>query len=108
MVGEFASAKAKPTFDLSKLPEGLPTPIKLDWANNPEAVVDALCEYLDTLAPRHVRAATRRDYVQQQQAGRSEIWPSASTLGRVGEKSFDKWIARAMSVWQARRGSKAA
>ena len=110
MVGEISNTKAKPSFDLSKLPAGLPKPAPgwNFWANNPDKEIDALCEYLDTLAPRHEQAATRGDYERQQHAGRSSTWPSASTLGRVGEKSISKWIARAEPEWQQRLAAKKA
>jgi hypothetical protein len=105
--------KNRPVFDLSKLPADLPRQMakRGDWADNADAVIDALCEYLDTLAPRNVRQPTQGDYRKEQQKGRSGDWPSPSTLGRIRPKSFTAWIEQAQVEWQKRRkqsGSKVA
>jgi hypothetical protein len=104
MPGEIANTrKQKPVFDLSKLPPSLPPPVRSNtyWAEHPEAIIDALCDYLDTVAARNVRQPTQADY-RKAQKGRRE-WPAPATLGRVGEKSFTAWIAKAQKEWQQRR-----
>lgn len=103
MVDEIAKS-GEPKFDLAKMPPGLPKPVPQpgDWANNEEAVIDALCDYLDDAAKRGVKRVTRADYRDRQEGVRRGDWPSASTLGRTGPKSFTKWIKKAQPEWQKR------
>jgi len=113
MVDEVASKKAKPSFDLSVLPADLPKSVawRGAWADNPDAVINALCEYLDTLGPRHKQAAVRSDYVQQQ-SGHTGEWPAATTLGNNpapgGKTGFAAWIKVAEAEWQKRHAKKKA
>jgi hypothetical protein len=87
----------KPAFDISKLPSALPPPVRTSdyWVTHQELILDALCEYLDTVAARNVRQPTRRDYIKQHDLlKRRGKRPAAVTLDRVGEKSFSGWIRR--------------
>jgi hypothetical protein len=98
--------KVKPAFDLSKLPSDLPPPVRTSdyWVTHQELILDALCEYLDTVAARNVRQPTRRDYIKQHDLlKRRGEWPAAVTLDRVGEKSFSGWIRLAEVEWQKRK-----
>lgn len=96
-------------FDLTKVPGNLqkPMPDIGKWDDD-DAVIDALCDYLDDAAARNVQKPTRADYIKRQRKARRGEWPSASTLGRRGEKSFTKWINRAQPEWQRRRKAKKA
>jgi hypothetical protein len=110
MADEIGKRGEKREFDLTKLPGSLPklVPQPGDWANNEEAVIDALCDYLDDAAKRGISRVTRADYRSRQEGVRRGEWPAAATLGRIGPKSFTAWIKRAQPEWQRRRKEKKA
>lgn len=109
MPDEFSDMKSPPQFDLSKFPSDLPRPVRQpgDWASDEDGIVNALCEYLDTVAQRGRKQPAQHDYRAQQKGRRSE-WPAASILGRVGPKSFTGWIERVIPEWEKRRKAKKA
>jgi hypothetical protein len=108
-IADVRHGQPKPRFDLSKLPPDLPKPVRATnyWETHPEKIVEALIEYLDSVAARNVRQPSRRDYLAEQKKHPRE-WPAASTLGRVGEKSLTAWIARAQKERQKRKRDKKA
>lgn len=108
MTGEVCKRGEHPVFDLSKLPSDLPRPSRpAGYWDDEDRVIDALCEYLDTIAARNIRRPTRRDYLEQWKS-HSGDWPTAAALGKKGPKSFTAWIEKATLIWQKRRQQKAA
>jgi hypothetical protein len=108
MADELANTrKEKPVFDLAKLPSGLPRPVPIQdsRAENEDPVIEALCEYLDTVAARSKRQPLTSTTASSSKEGAVTGLPRRPS-GGSGRSPLPAWIEKAQVEWQKRKKRK--